>query len=255
AVISASRRFLGSRFGLGFFLYLAFCAAVSAAVGYGFFYASTSRFEEHESAEGITALRLVEAFVTDYSALRAQLGADTPVPATFPAHSIERFNKEQDEDDAFRLRWVGRAGRQIATAPLDAKMAATIEAFAAKPDPKPQTEIVDVDGQRLLRTVYPSLAREQSCADCHNRLQPTKTEWQLNDVMGAFVIDLPVAAFLRRMALQSTGLGLGLFLVLGTVGLAIAIVQFRHMAEREAAASELGRTRTFLDTIVENMPA
>jgi PAS domain S-box-containing protein len=235
--------------------YLAFCAVVSAAVGYGFYHSSLTWFKEHKSEEKLTALRLVDAFVTNYSAIRAELGAAAPVPATFRAHSIERFTQQQGSDDDFRLRWVGRLGRQIATAPSDANMAATIEAFAEKKVPKSEAEIVRVDGQLMFRTVYPSLAREQSCVDCHNNLQPTNTRWRLDDVMGAFVIDVPVAAFLGRIVLEGVGLGLGLFFALAAVGLAIAIVHFRQIGEREVAALELGRTRTFLHTIVENMPA
>src|SRR5215467_782752 len=119
-VVSAYRRFLGSRSGRGFLLYLAFCAAVSAAVGYGFRHSSLIWFKEHKSEEKIIALRLVDAFVTNYSAIRNQFGTGAPVPATFRAHSIERFNKQQGSDEDFRLRWVGREGRQIATGPADA---------------------------------------------------------------------------------------------------------------------------------------
>src|SRR4029077_7855803 len=135
---------------------------VSAAVGFGFYRSSLTWVVEHKSAEKVIALRLVAWFVTTYSACRSKLTADAPVPATFRAHAIDKFNTQQGEGDDFRLRWVGRQGREIATAPPDTRTASAIEAFAAKPDPKPESELVEVDGQLAFRTVYPSLAREQS---------------------------------------------------------------------------------------------
>jgi diguanylate cyclase (GGDEF)-like protein/PAS domain S-box-containing protein len=254
SVAAASRQFVRSKSGRGFLLYLAFCAMVSTIVGYGFYRSSVTWFIEHKSAEKITALRLVDAFVATYSSLRSKLTPDAPVPATFRAHAIDKFSKQQGVDDEFRLRSVGRKGREIATAPPDARTAETIEAFAASPDPKPASELVTVDGTLLFRTVYPTLAREQSCVDCHNNIQ-AGAQWHLNDVMGAFVVDVPVAPFLRSVLTESVTLGLGLFLALGVVGLAISIAHFRQIAEREAAAAELARTRTFLHTIIENMPA
>ena len=54
-------------------------------------------------------------------------------------------------DDIFRLRWVGRPGRQIITAPSDPSMAATIEAFAAESNPKPKSD----DGRHAQRVHLP----------------------------------------------------------------------------------------------------
>jgi hypothetical protein len=78
----------------------------------------------------------------------------------------------------------------IRTPPSDPAMAAAIEAFAGEKNPKPHAGFLTVGGEPVFRTVYPSLAREQSCVDCHNKLQPQQ-HWQLNDLMGAFTIDVP----------------------------------------------------------------
>ena len=252
--ISPVRRFARSRSGRGFLLHLGVCAILSAAVGYGFHYFSLNWFMAHKSEEKIIALRLVDAFVTNYSALRSQFGADAPVPATFRAHAIEAFNKRAGDNSDFSLRSVGRPGREILTPPTDARMAAAIEAFAATPDPKPVSELLDIDGEQMFRTVYPTLAKEQSCVSCHNVLQPGKAQWHLNDVMGAFVIDVPVSPFLHTVMLQSSGIALGLFLALALAGLIISLIHFRQMEALDASAAELGRTRNFLDTIIENMP-
>ncbi len=249
-----SREFLRSRSGRGFVAYLLVCATLSAAVGYGFFYFSLNWFKEHKSEENFIALRLVDAFVTNYSAVRTQIGKDAPVPATFRAHSIEAFNKGHDGAAEFRLRWVGREGRAIKTPPTDAAMAGTIEQFAADPDARPVAKFLDVGRQRAFRTIYPSYAREQSCVDCHNALQPD-AHWQLNDLMGAFAIDVPVGAYLTSIRIQSAGLGIALLLALAIAGHVFFNQHHQQMNEREVAHAELGRTQRFLDTIIENVPA
>ena len=170
--IAAIEQFLRSRSGRAFLFHLALCGVLSAAVGVGSYYSSLNWFVEHKSEEKVTALRLVDAFVTTYSAVRSQFGGSAPVPSTFRAKSIEAFAKQLGGDDVFRLRWVGRPGREIKTAPTDASMAATIEAFALSAAPKPKSEFLTADGQVLFRTVYPSFAREESCVACHNKLQP-----------------------------------------------------------------------------------
>jgi PAS domain-containing protein len=247
-------RFIRSRSGRGFLVHLSLCAALSVAIGYGFYYFSLDWFKEHKSNEKITALQLVDAFVTNYSAIRSQLGQAAPVPASFRAHAIEAFNKKNGNNSEFRLAWVGRAGREIVTPPTDAEMARTIEAFAASTNPKPVSELLDVNGERMFRTVYPSFAQEQSCVNCHNALQPNKAQWHLNDLMGAFAIDVPISPFLHTVMWQSIGIGLGLFLALAFAGLTISLIHFRQLEALDASAAELGRTQNFLDNIIENMP-
>src|ERR1700682_3755476 len=247
-------RFMRSRSGRGFLLHLSLCAALSIMVGYGFYYFSLNWFKEHKSSEKIIALQLVDAFVTKYSAIRAQFGPSAPVPASFRAHAIEAFNKQNGDNSDFRLASVGRPGREILTPPTDVQMARTIEAFAATPNPKPVSELLDVNGELVFRTAYPTLAREQSCVSCHNALQPDKAQWHLNDVIGTFVIDVPISPFLHTVMWQSTGIGLGLFLALALAGLTISLMHFRQLEALDASAAKLGRTQNFLDNIIENMP-
>jgi diguanylate cyclase (GGDEF)-like protein len=237
--LSLVKRFLRSRSGRGFLLHLGVCATLSAAVGYGFHYFSLNWFLEHKSDEKIIALRLVDAFVTNYSAVRSQLGQTAPVPASFRAHAIEAFNERAGDNSDFRLRSVGRPGRDILTPPTDARMAEAIEAFAATPNPKPVSELLDVNGEQMFRTVFPTVAQEQSCVSCHNALQPGKEQWHLNDVMGAFVIDVPVSPFLRTVMWQSSGIGVGLLLALALAGLIISLIHFRQLEALDAGAAEL----------------
>jgi diguanylate cyclase (GGDEF)-like protein/PAS domain S-box-containing protein len=247
-------RFLRSRSGRGFLLHLSVCAALSVAVGYGFYYFSLNWFEHQKSAEKIIALQLVDAFVADYSAIRSQFGQDAPVPASFRAHAIEAFNKQNGDNSDFRLRSVGLPGREIVTPPADARMAATVAAFATMLKPKPVSELLDVGGELTFRTVYPTIAKEQSCVSCHNTLQPDKPQWHLNDVIGAFVIDVPMSPFQRAVIWRSAGIGLSLFLALALAGLMISLFHFRQLEALNASAVELGRTQNFLDSIIENMP-
>ncbi len=252
--IPAVWRFVRSRSGRGFFLHLSICAVLSVAVGYGFYYFSLNWFKDHKSSEKITALQLVDAFVANYSAIRSQFGGDAPVPASFRAHAIEAFNKRNGDNAEFRLRSVGMPGREISTPPTDGRMAETLTAFATMPDPKPVSELLDIGGELTFRTVYPTMAQEQSCVSCHNALQPDKPQWHLNDVIGAFVIDVPVSPFQRKAIWLSAGTGLGLFLALAFAGLMISLIHFRQLEALNASSAELGRTQKFLDRIIENMP-
>jgi len=237
--LSSVKRFMRSRSGRGFVLHLGVCAMLSAAVAYGFHHFSVNWFVEHKSDEKVIALRLVDAFVTNYSAIRSQFGQNAPVPASFRAHAIEAFNKRASDNSDFRLRSVGRPGREIVTPPTDARMAEVIEAFAATPTPKPESELLDINGEQMFRTVYPTVAQEQSCVSCHNALQPGKAQWHLNDVIGAFVIDVPVSPFLRTVMWQSSGIGVGLLLALAVAGLIISLIHFRQLEALDAGAAKL----------------
>jgi len=240
------RRFLRSKAGVNFLRLLGFSAVLAVGVGYGVYQFSLGAFTTSKSEEKVTALKLIDAFVTTYSNERAKFGATAaPVPATFRAHSIELFNKARLGDDALRLVWVGRTGREIKTAPTDTQMADTIEAFAREPGPKPQSSFLRVDNQLVFRTVYPSIASQQSCVDCHNsQLAAGQPQWRLNDVMGAFSIDVPAGAFLRNSLLWSIGLGLAVFFAMSGVGLVISALHSQQIAEREASQARLKESET-----------
>jgi len=234
-------------------LFLIVLAGISAAVAHYGYKSNLKTFLDQRAAEETTALQLVDAFVTNYSRLRAQFGGDAPVPATFRAHSIDAFNKKAGSDGALVLRWVGRQGRHIATPPADAGMARTIEELSAVADPKPKSEIAVVNNQRVVRTVYPSVASEQSCVSCHNQLQPSGTQWRLNDVMGAFAIDTPVGPFMDSARNQAYGVALALFVPLAGIGFAISFLQFRQLAERERVTAQIATQNIRFDTAMNNM--
>jgi methyl-accepting chemotaxis protein len=246
-------RFNRSKSGRFLILYLLLAAGISAAAGSYFYNTSLRSYLTQKAAEKATALKLVDAFVTTYSRLRDQFGHNAPVPATFRAQSIDSFNKALGANSAFLLRWVGRRGRQIATPPVDPEMANAIEEFAAAKDRSPKSTLKTIDNRQVLRTIYPSFASEESCVTCHNQLQPTNIQWRLNDVMGAFAIDIPADAFLQEIRIQSYTLALGLFLALGAIGVAVSILHFRQSNEREFAASQLRMQNIRFDAALNNM--
>ena len=231
--------FFGSRSGQLFILFLCVCQLLAAGIGYGFYASSVAWFKEHKSQEKITALQLVEAFVSNYAALRSQLGANAPVPATFRADAIAAFNKAHGDSSEFNLMWVGVRGREIKTPPLDDNMAAIIEAFTHEASPKAVSEVLTIGGQPVFRTVFPSPASAQACVDCHNQIQAGKTTWHLNDIMGAFAIDVPMGAFLHDSLKQSVELAGAIFVVLTTFGFLFSFYHYRKAKEAEAAQVQI----------------
>lgn len=246
-------RFLRSKAGRILLVYVILAGIISAAVASYFYTSGLKTFIAQKVDEKATTLQLVDAFVTNYSRLRSQFGENAPVPATFRAHSIETFNKQLGESGTFVLRWVGREGRQITTPPVDAEMAKTIEAFATTTNRSPQSSLTTVNDRQILRTVYPSLANEQSCVNCHNQIQQNKFQWQLNDVMGAFAIDVPIGAFLQSIKTRSYTVALALFLALAGIGFAISILHFRQLNERESSAAQLEIQNVRFNAALNNM--
>ena len=248
------RAFLGSRAGANFWRLLCFAALLAGGVGYGIYQFSLNAFTTSKSEETVTALQLTDAFVNTYANERTKFSAaDAPVPATFRAHSIELFNKVRQGDDVLRLVLVGRPGREIKTAPSDRQMADTAEAFAREPGMKSVSGFVRVGGQLVFRTLYPSVASQQTCVDCHNKeLTAGQMPWRLNDVMGAFSVDIPASSFLQNSLLWSVGLGLAVFLAVAGVGLLISVLHFQQIAEREDSQARLKesekRFRDFAET-------
>lgn len=232
--------FLKSRAGHNFILYCMLCAVMAAGIGAGSYVINLQWFQIDKGAEKITALGLVDAFVAQYAKVRSSVSADeAPVPASFRAHAIEEFNKTRDQENALRLLMVGPAGREIAIPPTDATMARTIERFMQESEPTPETRFLEIDDGLVFRTVYPSIATQQSCVDCHNRLQPDKPQWRLNDVMGALAIEVPAASFLRHNMMQSIGIGSVVFVICAAIGAFIFAMQFREFNLRESSEHAL----------------
>jgi PAS domain S-box-containing protein len=236
------RRIFRSRTGLAFGLFLLVGAVMSGGLAIGFYRLSLNSFIATKSGEKVSALQLADALVTDYSNLKAKAGANpASIPSAFRAHSAAMFAQARADKHVVGLRWVGRPGRFVETPPADQAMAHVIEGFAREARPRPWAGFLTVDGQPVLRTVYPTFADQQSCVDCHNRLQPGQS-WRRGELIGAFVIDAAAGPFLRRLDWQSIGSGVGVFLVLSAIGLAVTLLHHRQLSEREAAQARLAES-------------
>jgi signal transduction histidine kinase len=245
--------FLRSPEGNGWIGILLFSAALAFVAAYGFYQVSVRSFVANKSDEKATAMQLVDAFVTNYSDIRRQMGDGTgPVPATFRAHSIEMFNKLRGDGDVLRLGWIGRGGKAVATPPADPEMARIIESFVGQAEPLPVLQFLTVSGEPIFRTVYPSIAHEESCVGCHNELQPG-AGWKVGDVMGAFVIDAPAGGFFATLKWECLGIAAVVFGLIGGVGLWMSIEYYRGIREREYAKEQAETANRAKSDFLANM--
>jgi signal transduction histidine kinase len=232
--------FLRSTIGRSYLIFAFLCGVMSIGVGVVSYNSTLRWFEVNKGEEKITAAQLVDAFVATYTRERSQfLKNDAPVPASFRAQAIARFNEARDNASALHILWVGPPGREIATAPTDDEMAATVESFSNEAKPEAVTHFVKVHDALLFRTVYPSVAKQQDCVDCHNQVQIGKVQWHLNDVMGASVLDVPADPFLRQSLHDSVLTGLAVFLFSTTIGLITFYLQYREFARRAKSEASL----------------
>jgi signal transduction histidine kinase len=237
--------FFRSKAGRGFLLLVAASTALAALVGVGFHRSNLRWFEANKGEETVTAVQLVDAFVATYSDIRgAHMTSEATVPASYRAHAIDRFNRGREGEASMRLVMVGPPGQEIVTPPLDEEMAETIRRFSRAANPKPETSFVTVNGQVLLRTIYPSIATQQSCVDCHNTIHAGRHRWKLNDVVGAFAVDVPAGAFLQENIEEAIEIALALFLACIVVSFYVSVLQYRHQRADEKVIEALkGRER------------
>jgi signal transduction histidine kinase len=246
--------FARSKSGRSSAAYLLLLAVMSAIVGYAMHASNLRWFVDSKGEEKRTAVELADAFVAAYGDARSRFSVDgAPVPATFRAHAIDRFNKVRESDDALRLVMAGVPGRVIVTPPSDEDMANSIRRFVQTAAREPETRFLELNGQTVLRTLYPSVASLQSCVDCHNQIQPDQPRLRLNDILGAFAVDIPVDAFLRQSRLESLGFAVAIFLVGGVAGISIFVTQFHQLAAINAAEASARVARTHLAGAVDGL--
>src|SRR5262245_30638778 len=92
--------FARSKSGRSFSAYLLLLAVMAGVGGYAMHASNLRWFVDSKGEEKRTAVELADAFVAAYAETRVTFSGDgSPVPATFRAHAIDRFNKSREGDD------------------------------------------------------------------------------------------------------------------------------------------------------------
>jgi len=239
---------------LGHLALLGLCVLAGLAVGRSVERHLADSFITRSGHESATALELVDAFVGAYAAERSRMSADAAaVPATFRAHALARFAAGRPADDGLRILSVGMPGRAIATLPHDPTLAEAMEGLAAARQDGPKAILAESSGRRVLRTVLPAIADQQSCVDCHNALQASApAPWKLGDMMGAFVIDMPADAALTEA--RRDGVFAGAATTLGGYIIALAALVLAGRRERLKRSLERSADERIVGAI-ENLSA
>ncbi len=238
--------FLRSSVGRGFRVFVLGCAVMAAVVGVGTYWLNLHWFAVNKGDEKVTAAQLVNAFVDVYTTTRGQfMTHDAPVPSSFRAQAIERFNRDRNPDQALHLLWVGPPGREMVTPPSDANVAGDIAAFSRAAKPAPVTQFVSVHGALLLRTVYPVIASQPACVACHNEVQAARIAagkqppWRLNDVVGAAVLDAPASPFLHQSMIDSAAIAVAVFVLSTLIGVGPFYMQYKEFVRRAQSEASL----------------
>src|SRR5258708_36103440 len=146
-----------------------------------------------------------------------------------PGHLPGSFDRTLQPGEGFRKHSSTAVGRPAGPRDCDAAPRSADGRYdrilRRKSNPMPTSLFFTVGGEEVFRTIYPSIARDQSCVDCHNKIQPQQS-WKLNDVMGAFAIDAPVGPFLRLLGFESVCFGIAIFMLIGGVGLLLSISHY-----------------------------
>ena len=117
---------------------------------------------------------------------------------------------------------VGVPRRYITTPPGDEEAIATLTMMSESKSPGSYSRLLKREGSLILRNMYPSIATEQSCVSCHNKIQSdNKIRWKVGDLMGAYVVERGVNATHTRYVLFGTLLGLLVSLLLWVALLAV----------------------------------
>lgn len=194
-----------------FFLAVVFAGVLSC----GYYFLSSHKFNIRTSESTTTILGIVTAFVSTYSEQRtANNTLHLPVPATFRALSFKLFDEKwlTDHSSGMHITMVGIRGLSIKTEPVDTQIANAIGHMTFETNPNIWSGYIGSAGNEILRTIKPVLASKQSCVDCHNRIQKGITSWNLGEVMGAYVIDVPASIFFAELRREAAVLGASAFL-------------------------------------------
>ena len=216
--LAAVRDFLRSREGNGWIGILLFAAALAFAAAFGYFQASLKSFVHNKIDERLTATQLVDAFTADYAELRQKFAIDgAPSTTAFRAQSLQRFNDALGQN-ILRLGWVDLDGKATSASLSDPATVKLVKGFAAVSDPTPVSQFLAVDGEEILRTLYPAIVD--------------------GALVGGLSVDVPIGTFLGGLHRDCVVIGTFIFFVIGGVGLWITVGYYHHNLEREAAREQ-----------------
>ena len=159
--------------------------------------------------EAETLLVLTNSYVSVYSDILASSNDGAlPVPAHFRALSADSFNSISHRDERFVAKMVGMPASYIKTPPVDQHMSDYLNEFSKSERNQRYSDFIEFDNKPVIRTIFPLKVQQTSCADCHNKMQANRFNWQVGDYMGAYFIDRGVADPMHVMIWQSTRIGL-----------------------------------------------
>jgi signal transduction histidine kinase len=232
--------------------FLAFCVALAVGAGAVLERHLVANLIERSGAEASIKLMLADSFFETFARERARsMSAEADVPAKFQTQALEHFAK-QFQKMGLSITWVGIPGRAIATEPYDPRLADYLLVIAAGASSEPLTELTSHNGRDIVRTILPSIAKQQVCVDCHNAEQNLEIPWKLGDMMGALVVD--EAAKPALDTIREETLIAGAAVLIGSYGIgltafcfAIRLQSARQRLERQAQERIAG--------VVESLPA
>ena len=223
-------------------LILSISLLVGAAAGYLFYSLKTNAFIEQIQHESESLQRLTSSYVSEYSRIRREVNSELPVPAEFRADAHIRFNDLHRDDERIKALMVGMPGKAIRTAPTESKLIEQLQLLNQQKNTayQPISGLQAVGADKIFRSVFPSVASEPSCANCHNQLQNGTHRWRQGDLMGAYVIDKNIGPQLSEMKVYSIVLA-----ALTSIALFLASVvyqQYRKLVNQSDRLKTLANT-------------
>ncbi|MCK0094635.1 EAL domain-containing protein [Yoonia sp. F2084L] len=163
---------------------------------------------------------MTDSFVSTFTDAR---GDGAPVPATFRRMGIEHFTASKTDESSVigtTVRMPGLPGLEMQTREQDPRLRRIIQGFVNNAELSQLHEHRIENGRLIGRTIYPSIAYQESCVTCHNARFGEGT-YQIGDVMGAYVVESDLTAITTRQGYYAIAAFIAAFFV------------FRALASRE----------------------
>lgn len=183
---------------------IAFTAIGAVIIALGYFAIATWETNRAETAQRLQLIKMTDSFVSTFTEAR---GDGAPVPATFRRMGIEHFTASKTENSSIigtTVRMPGRPGLEIRTSEQDPRIRNIMQDFVRNPGLPPLHEHRIENGRLIGRTIYPSIAYQESCVICHNATLGEGT-YQIGDVMGAYVVESDLTAITARHGYYAVG--------------------------------------------------